>query len=1149
MVQRVFGTLSRSVARPTFQPRRAYWIYVLLASVGVATHAAFALAGATNAVVDNWLYCALFFVAAGGCAHRARHGDACAAWTVATVGLSIWGIAEIVFRVTTPDLHALYPPATQALLFVAFTLAYTTLGLLARERVRRFDTVLALDGALAGLATAAVAAILRFPLMHQTRAAAPPRLFLLGALVGLLFVITVLGMTGWNPGRAWATLVVAIVVNVCGDIVLVHLANAGHFHRGSPADTLFVSSALLMGLAAFSPIGHGGVPDRPARRLPVPLVSSAAAFAVAAAAVARNVSGVAASLALAALGLMIVRMSVALDLLERSRGEALTDSLTRLGNRRLLTQDLEGRLGSGNPPFTLALFDLDGFKRYNDTFGHPSGDALLVRLAGHLARAVTPGVAYRMGGDEFCAILEGVGTPAQEALTRAHEALSERGDAFSIRSSSGIATCPAEADTVRDALRVADARMYAAKTTRDLTQAQTRDAILMMLQERDPVLHEHMRGVAALALRVAQHLQLDETTAHQIERAAELHDVGKIAVPDAILHKIGALNEDELRFVHEHPIVGERILRAAPSLAPVAGLVRSCHEHWDGSGYPDGLRGTEIPLGARLIAVCDAYHSMRLTHPYRHARTRQQALAELRRCAGDQFDPDMVKALAEVLGRREPGSASRETVPVRREAHGGGKGDGHVNGHRADESKVQKGAGNGADKLRLSEVVSGLSHALDITEGQARGHAERSCVIGMRMAGALGLDDETRSSLFYALLLKDAGCSSNAAKVAALFGADDAVVKSSRRLTDTSSTPEALRHVLRTAGAGSSVLTKGRHVGSVLRAGRAGARSLIELRCERGAAVVRALDLGDIAAQAILDTDEHWDGGGYPAGIAGDEISLGGRVLCIAQTAEVFWGHGGTEAACEIARRRRGTWFDPTLADALVELEDDEEFWDSVQRTSVAALEPPDRVLVADERRLDQVARAFASIIDAKSPYTGHHSDGVATIAVALGDRLGLDTRLQATLRRAALLHDIGKLGVSNLILDKPAPLDPREWEIVRRHPKWTMEIVSGVGVFRDVARIAANHHERLDGSGYHRGLTGDQLDLPSRILAVADAAEALCAERPYRPAFSLEEVLRMTSRAAGRTLDRGACEALGEVLPEWVAQGRSGWPEGIAPR
>jgi putative nucleotidyltransferase with HDIG domain len=450
------------------------------------------------------------------------------------------------------------------------------------------------------------------------------------------------------------------------------------------------------------------------------------------------------------------------------------------------------------------------------------------------------------------------------------------------------------------------------------------------------------------------------------------------------------------------------------------------------------------------------------------------------------------------------------------------------------KTQARDRARTGAAELRLSEVLSGLSFALDMTEGQARGHAQRSCLIGMRLAAALDLDDATRSSLFYALLLKDAGCSSNAARVAALFGADDATVKSSRRLTDTASSSQAVLHVLRNAGAGESWPARGRHIAAVLRSGRAGARSLVELRCERGAAVVRAIGLGEVAARAIVDLDEHWDGGGYPAGIRGEEISLAGRVLCLAQTAEVYWHRGGARAACAIARRRRGTWFDPALVDALLETESDAEFWRSLETPDVTPLEPPDHVLTADDERLDRVAHAFASIVDAKSPYTAHHSEGVAAIAMELASSLHLDPGMRATLQRAALLHDIGKLGVSSRILDKPGPLTAQEWETVRCHPRWSMEILARVGAFHDVARIAAAHHERLDGSGYYRGLTADRLDRPSRILAVADVAEALSADRPYRRALSPDEVLTVMRLDAGRRLDPEALSALGHVLPEW---------------
>ena len=272
-----------------------------------------------------------------------------------------------------------------------------------------------------------------------------------------------------------------------------------------------------------------------------------------------------------------------------------------------------------------------------------------MRLAHSLANAVHPGMAYRMGGDEFCAILEAYDMAYGAALERATQALSETGDAFTISSSSGIAACPAEADTVADALRVADGRMYVAKMSRALDRVQTRDAVLTMLHERDPALYEHVRAVGATALRIARHLGLDEMAARQIGHAGELHDVGKIAVPDAILHKPGGLDAEEWKFMRTQPIVGERILHAAPALAPLAPLVRSSHERWDGHGYPDGFRRDETPLGSRVIAVSDADHALRSEHAYRRARSHDEALDELRRCAGTQFDPAVVRALCEEL--------------------------------------------------------------------------------------------------------------------------------------------------------------------------------------------------------------------------------------------------------------------------------------------------------------------------------------------------------------------------------------------------------------------------------------------------------------------------------------------------------------------
>lgn len=460
--------------------------------------------------------------------------------------------------------------------------------------------------------------------------------------------------------------------------------------------------------------------------------------------------------------------------------------------------------------------------------------------------------------------------------------------------------------------------------------------------------------------------------------------------------------------------------------------------------------------------------------------------------------------------------------------------------------------------IRLSEVISALSFALDITEGLPAGHSARSCAIGMRIAEAIGLDESSRSSLFYALLLKDAGCSSNASKVAALFGADDGPVKRDRKLVDHTRVLPSVRSLVRSTKPGATPLERAVQLAAVVRHGTEGTRSLMTLRCERGAEIARMVDLDAATADAIRSLDEHWDGGGYPLGLQGEAIPLLGRILGLAQTIEVFLEDAGLDEALRVARKRRGRWFDPALVDALESVAGDELFWTALTsgqpHLMAARFEPMDRVLVADGDRLDRVAEAFARVVDAKSPYTGRHSSGVAAISVAVGTSLGFDAAALRDLRRAALLHDVGKLGVSSLILDKPGKLDEQEWAAMRRHPELTVRILSRVDALRDIAEVAGAHHERLDGRGYHRGVTGERLTLPARILAVADVYEALTADRPYRGPLSPEEALAIMRRDVPTALDADAFAALEgwALAPSFVAglaavtapPARSGLPE-----
>ena len=325
---------------------------------------------------------------------------------------------------------------------------------------------------------------------------------------------------------------------------------------------------------------------------------------------------------------------------------ALTDALTGLGNRRKLLDDLDLAFEDGaDGPLVLVLYDLNGFKAYNDTFGHPAGDALLRRLAAKLALAVEPyGTSYRLGGDEFCALGLVPSSELDAFLTATTAALAEQGEGFEVSTAFGCVFLPDEAGHPSEALRIADQRLYAQKYQSLIARGRPHRVLLQALYEREPYLREHGEGVARLSLLVAGELGLPDEALEEIELAGELHDIGKLAIPDATLLKRGALDEEEWAFIRRHTIVGQRILNASPALSLVGKVVRATHERWDGAGYPDGLHSTEIPLAARIITVCDAYSAMTSDRSYRPARSPEVALDELRRCAGSQFDPAVVEA-------------------------------------------------------------------------------------------------------------------------------------------------------------------------------------------------------------------------------------------------------------------------------------------------------------------------------------------------------------------------------------------------------------------------------------------------------------------------------------------------------------------------
>jgi putative nucleotidyltransferase with HDIG domain len=433
-------------------------------------------------------------------------------------------------------------------------------------------------------------------------------------------------------------------------------------------------------------------------------------------------------------------------------------------------------------------------------------------------------------------------------------------------------------------------------------------------------------------------------------------------------------------------------------------------------------------------------------------------------------------------------------------------------------------------KLRLAEVLSALTYALDITEGQPQGHSVRCCWIGLLIAEELKLDDQQTWELYYTLLLKDLGCSSNAARVCELYLADDLSFKKDFKLVN-GSLPQALRFVMSHTGLQSGMAERFRAIINIFQNGGEISRELIETRCTRGADIARKMRFGEPVALGIHNLDEHWDGSGKPNGIKGEDISLYARIALLAQVVDIFRMSSGEEAARKEVENRSGTWFDPALVKAFKAVAARPSFWDAMKsddlREMILELEPKNATINFDEDYLDDIAAGFAQVVDAKSPFTKGHSERVALYADMIAEQLQLSTPHRRWLKRAALLHDIGKLGVSNSILDKPGKLDDAEWVSMRRHTIETETILSRISVFKHMAPVAAAHHEKLDGKGYPNRMKEEEITLESRILAVADIFDALTADRPYRAAMPIAKALSIMTEDAGIALDENCFTAL----------------------
>jgi two-component system cell cycle response regulator len=617
---------------------------------------------------ETWLYEGLELVAAFGCILRSAFVRAeRTAWVFIGAALLATTCGDVLYDfwyAASPP----FPSAADVAYLAFYPLLYVGIVLLLRRRVSTFSTSLWLDGLVAAAAAGALGASVLVEVVvkstHGSRLVVLTNMaYPIGDVLLLALIVFVFSVTGWRPGRAWALIGAGVLLNTVGDGIYLYQVAVGTYAEGTPLDLAWPLSLVLVALAAWQRPGR--VPrvqlqDR--AMLGTPIVCGLVATGVLVAAVTRPVHAIALVFANATIVLVLARTALTFrenaQLLEASRREALTDALTGLANRRKLLIDLSDELERARDGESrmLALFDLNGFKAYNDTFGHPAGDALLTRLASKLGAAVAPiGRAYRMGGDEFCALL-----PASEPeLHRIAEALTETGEGFTVTSAYGAAVIPDDATSVSRALSVADERLYVHKELlAELRRGTAHEPLLRTLAEREPDLRAHVADVSSLAARVGERFGLGLDELEELRLAAELHDVGKLAIPDVVLQKAEPLDATEWGFIHSHTLIGQRILGAAPALRPVGVIVRSTHENWDGTGYPDGLAGEAIPLAARIIAACDAYSAITSDRPYRAARTPREAIAELRRCAGRQFDSQIVELLCGVLAYEDEPAAS-----------------------------------------------------------------------------------------------------------------------------------------------------------------------------------------------------------------------------------------------------------------------------------------------------------------------------------------------------------------------------------------------------------------------------------------------------------------------------------------------------------
>ncbi|MGZ5335594.1 MAG: bifunctional diguanylate cyclase/phosphohydrolase [Solirubrobacterales bacterium] len=589
-------------------------------------------------------------------------------WLLVGAGLMLWAGGDLHWTAVLSDLdEPPFPSASDAGYLAGYVLVLAGVAGLARGRVERMRTTEWFDIAIGALSVAVIGTTLLMDYVvantsGTTLEVAVALAYPVLDLTTLTAAIAAIMLTGWHPGRGLALVCAGICVVGVGDAVYTYQSLAGTYTASSWNNLMWPLGVTVIAIGSLQPSPRRRISSRPGdwRSFASPAIFGLVVLSFLILDRGETDTPIVSALTLVTMAAIVARVAVTFGENRRLVSLLKQDSLTGLGNRSKLNLDLERlyeETGENQEPHVLTILDLNGFKAYNDAFGHPAGDAVLKRLGGQLAEALAErGTAYRLGGDEFALLAVGDLEGSSDLIARATVSLSERGEGFMITSSAGSSELPREARDPSSALQLTDQRMYEDKDSRRPTPGREVEAVLIsIIQQRSPVLGAHGAAVASLATGAAERLGLPESERTALARAAELHDIGKIAIPDAILQKPGPLSPEEWEFMRQHTVLGERILSAAPSLAALGGIVRATHERWDGDGYPDRIAADEIPVAARIIFACDAYATMTGRRPYSSPKTHSEAVEELRRCSGTWFDPRVVEAVIEAAeaGRLE----------------------------------------------------------------------------------------------------------------------------------------------------------------------------------------------------------------------------------------------------------------------------------------------------------------------------------------------------------------------------------------------------------------------------------------------------------------------------------------------------------------